>query len=76
MILKRLSIKKKFLVLFSVVFLILVIGGIINYAKITTSKQTWNNYLEQVAKRQQYLMEIKEAFGYGGGIHNFKNFIP
>jgi methyl-accepting chemotaxis protein len=35
----------------------------------------WDLYLKDVEKRQTLLMEIKENFGYGGLIHDFKNFL-
>ncbi|VAX02607.1 Methyl-accepting chemotaxis sensor/transducer protein [hydrothermal vent metagenome] len=35
----------------------------------------WHHYQSQVAKRQNLLMGIKSQFGYGGGIHNFKNYV-
>ena len=35
----------------------------------------WHHYQSQVAQRQNLLMEIKSQFGYGGGIHNFKNYV-
>jgi methyl-accepting chemotaxis protein len=36
---------------------------------------SWSNYLNQVASRQIILQDIKTNFGYGGAIHNFKNFL-
>ncbi|MBF0358042.1 MAG: hypothetical protein HQL70_05495 [Magnetococcales bacterium] len=36
---------------------------------------TWKNYLNQVASRQILLQDIKTNFGYGGAIHNFKNYL-
>jgi len=35
----------------------------------------WSHYLDHVAKREDLLMEIRAAFGYGGLIHNFKNYV-
>ncbi len=35
----------------------------------------WHHYQSQVVKRQNFLMGIKSQFGYGGGIHNFKNYV-
>ncbi len=35
----------------------------------------WHHYQSQVVKRQNLLMGIKSQFGYGGGIHNFKNYV-
>ncbi len=33
----------------------------------------WYDYLDNVAKRQSLLMDIKSQFGYRGTIHNFNN---
>ena len=38
-------------------------------------QQNWTQYHDQVAGRQKQLMDIKSQFGYGGGIHNFKNYV-
>ncbi len=39
------------------------------------TKQSWTQYQDQVARRQKQLMDIKSQFGYGGGIHSFKNYV-
>jgi len=46
----------------------------LNRASVET-KNNWTRYQGQVAKRQKQLMDIKSQFGYGGGIHNFKNYV-
>lgn len=38
-------------------------------------QQNWSQYHDQVAGRQKHLMDIKSQFGYGGGIHDFKNYV-
>ncbi|QJB56873.1 methyl-accepting chemotaxis protein [Pseudodesulfovibrio sp. zrk46] len=35
----------------------------------------WDQYANEAATREARLNEIKEQFGYGGIIHNFKNFV-
>ncbi|KLO23167.1 MULTISPECIES: methyl-accepting chemotaxis protein [unclassified Marinitoga] len=38
-------------------------------------KLQWEDYVNTVTKRQDLLSDIKEQFGYGGGIHLFKNYV-
>ncbi len=73
--LKNLSIHKKFALLFAFVISVSILSALMNYSKVTAIKDNWNTYVEHVAKRQEYLMEIKAQFGYGGMIHTFKNYI-
>ncbi|BDQ35768.1 methyl-accepting chemotaxis protein [Pseudodesulfovibrio nedwellii] len=35
----------------------------------------WNAYTSNAVARQKLLTQIKEQFGYGGIIHNFKNYV-
>jgi len=35
----------------------------------------WNAYTSNAVAKQKLLMQIKEQFGYGGIIHNFKNYV-
>ncbi|CCH50091.1 methyl-accepting chemotaxis protein [Pseudodesulfovibrio piezophilus] len=35
----------------------------------------WSSYTSNAVVRQKLLMQIKEQFGYGGIIHNFKNYV-
>ncbi|MCP4993067.1 MAG: HAMP domain-containing protein [Gammaproteobacteria bacterium] len=53
---------------------LLLMGGAI-YNAISPVSGEWSQYLNHVAKRQSLLMEIKSQFGYGGFIHNFKNYV-
>ena len=73
--LKNLSIPKKFGVLFVFVIGISFLSAVMNYSKVAAIKHNWQTYVDHVAKRQEYLMEIKAQFGYGGMIHTFKNYI-
>ena len=72
---KRFSIKGLFnaLLILSILLLLGMTAGI--QQAISPVKNDWNQYLDNVAKRQLLLMEIKSAFGYGGVIHNFKNYV-
>ncbi len=69
------SIKAKFNALLGVVVAIFVIAFLFTRGSVLPIKDNWNDYLEQVAKRQSLLMTIKSEFGYGGNIHHFKNYI-
>jgi methyl-accepting chemotaxis protein len=53
--------------------LILATAGL--YSAISPINKEWNAYQSDVAQRQTLLMEIKSQFGYGGVIHNFKNYV-
>ncbi|MCU7843822.1 MAG: CZB domain-containing protein [Candidatus Thiodiazotropha sp. (ex Monitilora ramsayi)] len=72
---KRFSIKGLFnaLLILSIIILLGMTAGI--QQAISPVKNDWTQYLDNVAKRQILLMEIKSAFGYGGVIHNFKNYV-
>lgn len=75
MIFKIRSIRQKFIILSGVVLLSFVISWIITYPKLKSVHNSWISYQDEVAKRQDLLMTIKSNFGYGGGIHNFKNYV-
>lgn len=36
---------------------------------------SWTEYTTHVVAREKLLMQMKEQFGYGGIIHNFKNYV-
>lgn len=46
----------------------------VNYKTLAPVQDDWQDYLEHVAHREDLLLEIKDLFGYGGAIHNFKNY--
>lgn len=46
-----------------------------SYTSITPIGEQWEDYKENSLLRQELLLEIKEQFGFGGMIHNFKNFV-
>lgn len=72
---KRFSIKGLFnaLLILSIIILLGMVAGF--QQAISPVKSDWTQYLDNVAKRQMLLMEIKSEFGYGGVIHNFKNYV-
>ncbi len=44
-------------------------------ARIQNSQKQWSEYTEQAANAAFALSEVKSNFGYGGFIHNFKNYV-
>lgn len=69
------SIKGKLLELLIVVSVTLLVSGVLSYSSINPIKTQWTDYQKDIAKRQALLLEIKSQFGYGGIIHNFKNYV-
>ncbi|QQS51533.1 MAG: HAMP domain-containing protein [Bacteroidota bacterium] len=74
-LLTNLPLKSKFGLMFLVVFLTFTASGIISYRSIKQVQQEWDTYLDEIAIRQTRIMEIQTGFGYGGIIHNFKNYM-
>ncbi len=71
----KLSIKQKFFGLQGLNILAsLIIVGITMSSLYNISSQ-FQHYLDTAAQRQKLLMAIKADMGFGGGIHNFKNFV-
>jgi methyl-accepting chemotaxis protein len=72
---RGLSIKGK--IAFLAAVLIMALAGIVIFALIQnrTIGNSWDTYLESVAKREVLLSSIKEHFGYGHGIHRFKDLV-
>ncbi|MDH5763040.1 MAG: ATP-binding protein [Nitrospinota bacterium] len=71
----KININHKFLILIIILGLTFILTfWNLNQVAIHT-KQDWAQYQNQVAKRQKHLMDIKSQFGYGGGIHSFKNYV-
>nr|CRH04695.1 putative Methyl-accepting chemotaxis protein [Candidatus Magnetococcus massalia] len=54
---------------------LVVIAGIFITVKVSAFNGIWSTYQDQVASRQKLLDDLKTSFGYGGGIHNFKNYV-
>jgi methyl-accepting chemotaxis protein len=68
-------IKKKAILITIVFVLAVAILGTVQYGKINRVFAVWNTYQSQALERQRLLADIQNQFGYGGFIHNFKNFI-
>jgi methyl-accepting chemotaxis protein len=74
-ILTKLTLKAKFGLMYLVVVITFSLSVILSYNSINNVKEGWDNYLEEIAVRQTRIMEIQTGFGYGGIIHNYKNYI-
>lgn len=53
---------------------ILLMGGILLYLS-SGVRDAWNSYSEISESRNSALSELHRAIGYGGFIHNFKNYV-
>ena len=70
-----LTIRNKFnLLMAAIAAITLAVFFFTTYA-VKPIEEDWAHYQEQVAARQALLLEMKAQFGYGGLIHNFKNYV-
>jgi methyl-accepting chemotaxis protein len=74
-VLRNWSLMRKFYIVMTIMALSFVASGLIAWLPMNMVEQKWHNYQEQIAKRQLLIGEIKSQFGYGGAIHNFKNYV-
>jgi len=72
---QNLSIGKKLSLLVGISLLILVISGGVAMNRGSKVKNKWDEYQAEVAMRSSLIAELKTEFGYGGAIHNFKNYV-
>jgi methyl-accepting chemotaxis protein len=72
---KNYNIKQKVFALIAIVLVVILFIGLFSYQSIIPVSKNWQNFQHQVALRQSTLMKIKADFGYGGMIHNFKNYV-
>ncbi len=73
--LSKLTIKMKFKLLAITLMVVFVASALTVEMGLAPISSLWGNYQQDVAKRQALLQQIKADFGYGGMIHNFKNFV-
>ena len=67
---------KQLLLFGSALFLLsILIAGGLAFKSILPVEKHWDDYQENIAERQGLLLQIRSEFGYGGAIHNFKNYI-
>ncbi|WP_240739252.1 methyl-accepting chemotaxis protein [Marinitoga lauensis] len=69
------KIKTKMLLLVFLGIIVFSIIGLFVVNEMRGLKLKWEDYVSTVTERQKILSDIKEQFGYGGGIHLFKNYV-
>tara|TARA_R110002096_G_scaffold436051_2_gene666272 strand:- start:12418 stop:14328 length:1911 start_codon:yes stop_codon:yes gene_type:complete len=69
------SLSRKLCVGLLIVLSVAVAGGFSSYRSASNVKKEWSEYTDSILKRQALLSSIKSNFGYGGAIHNFKNYV-
>ncbi len=72
---KKMSIKQKIQGMIVILVVVISCVGIYIDSAIKPIAGQWASYQTQVTSRQQLLQMIKSDFGYGGLIHNFKNYV-
>jgi len=71
---KNAGLKVKLVMLSMIVAIVLATGGYEEYHEMTAIGDSWTNYQDNVVKRLTLTNEITSAFGYGGIIHQFKDY--
>lgn len=75
MALDNISIKAKGLIISVSAVIIIIFSSFSLFDSIDGVDSTWTRYHHEAVFRLKQLGEIKSQFGYGGFIHNFKNFV-
>jgi methyl-accepting chemotaxis protein len=73
--LSGMSLMRKFYLVMLVMAISFAASGFISLLPMHEVQKDWASYQTQVAERQSLLSDIKSALGYGGAIHNFKNYV-
>ncbi len=73
--LKKMSLMKKVLLIIILNVIILLGVGTFIYTSMDKVDSIWTRYKDEAVPREESLLEIKSQFGYGGFIHNFKNYL-
>jgi len=71
----NLSVNKKLLSIFMLIVLIFSIGAFEGLRGLNHINNDWDNYQSGAAQRVQLIQEMKSQLGFGGAIHNFKNYV-
>jgi len=71
----NLSVKKKLLSVFILIALIFSFGAFEGLRGLNHINDDWGNYQSGAAQRAKLLQEMKSQLGFGGAIHNFKNYV-
>ncbi len=69
------TIQSKFHLLLASVAVIFLVVGVLSYRYIAPINPIWHSYQEQVVRKNVLLNHIQANLGYGGAIHNFKNYV-
>ncbi|MCP3665396.1 MAG: PAS domain-containing protein [Gammaproteobacteria bacterium] len=70
-----LTLIRKFYLVMLVMMISFAGSGLFAWYPMYVAETQWKHYQDSVAERQSLLSEIKSHFGYGGAIHNFKNYV-
>jgi methyl-accepting chemotaxis protein len=71
----HLKISGKIHLFLAILALLLILSLAVIQNNLSGFRNIWGDYLDQAASRQALLLDLKSHFGYGGGIHNFKNYV-
>ncbi len=69
------TIQGKFHLLLASVALIFLVVAVLCYRYIAPINPIWHTYNDNVVQRSILLSHIQASLGYGGAIHNFKNYV-
>ncbi len=69
------TIQGKFRLLLASVAMIFLVVAVLCYRYIAPISPIWHDYQENVVQRSILLSRIQANLGYGGAIHNFKNYV-
>lgn len=67
--------KKKTMIVTTALILVLAVLGVFQKNTLGRVESVWDLYQERGVVREKQLLIIKSQFGYGGFIHNFKNYV-
>jgi len=71
----KFKIKTKFFIILAIGILTILIISSLSIFKLNQIKSNWNSYESIIWTKQQHLTKIRSLMGYGGAIHNFKNYV-
>jgi len=69
------TIQRKFHLLLVSVAVIFLVVAVLSYKYIAPINPIWHSYQEEVVQKNILLNHIQANLGYGGAIHNFKNYV-
>nr|WP_255554947.1 methyl-accepting chemotaxis protein [Moritella sp. 24] len=69
------GLKAKLSILTLFIAFILIAGALVQYASVNKIDTTWDNYQANVAERSSLIKHMTASLGYGGIIHQFKNYV-